>query len=221
LIIIFSGGFIKYLFDKNQFNRIFLSKKIHEVQLKNNSYLSKNFIFRKIGIKEGQIFWIFNPFKLKKQLSNLKEIKNFRFNLDPTGVLLITIEEVEPFMKWVTNNRESFIDEAGNILKINYTDHNNSLMELHGVQANKNIDSLTKVLVEYSSLISEIKKISFQNNVGWQISIADGTCLYLPLKKLDKLINIFENIKKSELYNDYNSFDFRVIGRVYMSEKKC
>ncbi|MEE2695185.1 MAG: cell division protein FtsQ/DivIB [Pseudomonadota bacterium] len=221
MVIIFSAFLIKYSFEKNGFDKIFLAKKIHEIKLENNKYLSKNFIFRKIDIREGQIFWFFKPFQLKKQLSSLKEIKNFKFYLDPNGVLLIIIEEVKPFMKWINKGHKNYIDEAGNVLKINYQDLSSSLIELHGSQANKNINSLNKVLIKYQTFLRKITKIFFQNNVGWQIFLDDSTCLYLPLKKLDKLVNIFENIRKSELYENYRSFDMRVIGRVYMNETEC
>ena len=46
-------------------------------------------------------------------------------------------------------------------------------------------------------------------------------CIFLPLKKLDRLIDIFDDIYKSELYKKFDYFDFRVMGRVYMSNEKC
>ena len=49
----------------------------------------------------------------------------------------------------------------------------------------------------------------------------DNNCISLPLKRLDKLIKMFENIKNSNLYEKFSFFDFRVIGRVYMSNRKC
>ena len=45
--------------------------------------------------------------------------------------------------------------------------------------------------------------------------------LLLPLKKLEKVLDIFQDITKSELYNQFNFFDLRVFRRVYMSNKKC
>ena len=61
----------------------------------------------------------------------------------------------------------------------------------------------------------------FQNNIGWQINFNDNNCILLPLKKLDKVMDLFQNIKDSSLYGKFNFFDLRIIGRVYMSKKEC
>ena len=41
------------------------------------------------------------------------------------------------------------------------------------------------------------------------------------LKKLEKVLDIFQDITNSGLYNQFNFFDLRVFRRVYMSNKKC
>ena len=61
---------------------------------------------------------LFNPFKLKKELNNITEIKNFSFKLNWDGVLEISIEEKKPFMKWIVGNKERLIDIEGNTLEM-------------------------------------------------------------------------------------------------------
>ena len=63
------------------------SKKLNIIELINNDKISKDYFFKKISIKEGQSFWKFNPFKLKKDLENFNEIKNFTFYLNWSGIL--------------------------------------------------------------------------------------------------------------------------------------
>ena len=41
------------------------------------------------------------------------------------------------------------------------------------------------------------------------------------IKKLEKTIDIFQNEIKSNFYKQFNFFDLRILGRVYMSNKKC
>ena len=84
---------------------IFNQKKIKIIELINNDKISKDYFFRKISVKEGQSFWKFNPLKLKKDLENFNEIKNFTFNLNWSGILRIKIDEIEPFMIWIRGEK--------------------------------------------------------------------------------------------------------------------
>ena len=63
----------------NHIKEILKKKKIKIIELINNDKISKDYFFKKISIKEGQSFWKFNPFKLKKDLENFNEIKSFTF----------------------------------------------------------------------------------------------------------------------------------------------
>ena len=72
-----------------------------------------------------------------------------------------------------------------------------------------------------ASIFDDIKTIIFQKNVGWTISFKDANCILLPLKKLDKVMDIFQNVRESEIYKKFNYYDLRISGRVYVSNKKC
>ena len=58
----------------NNITEIFKKKKIKVIELINNNKISKDYFFKKISVKEGQSFWKFNPFKLKKDLEYFNEI---------------------------------------------------------------------------------------------------------------------------------------------------
>ena len=77
------------------------------------------------------------------------------------------------------------------------------------------------VLLKKEKTLGSIKSIYYQINIGWKIIFHNNKCVFLPLKKLEKVLDIFQDITNSELYNQYNFFDLRVFKRVYMSNKKC
>ena len=52
----------------NDITEIFKKKKIKVIELINNNKISEDYFYEKISVKEGQSFWKFNPFKLKKDL---------------------------------------------------------------------------------------------------------------------------------------------------------
>ena len=200
---------------------IFDKKKIHIIELKNNKKISKDYFFEKISVKKGQNFWKFNPFKLRKDLENFNEIKNFNFYLDWSGKLQIEINEKEPFMIWIRNEKVNFIDFNGSILKFDINENKNKVIKLYGNDANIQISKLNNLLLKEEKTLNSISSIFYQKNIGWKIIFLNSKCVLLPLKKLEKLLDIFQNVTNSELYSQFNFFDLRIFGRVYMSNKKC
>ena len=205
----------------NHIIEILKEKKIKIIELINNDKISKDYFFKKISIKEGQSFWKFNPFKLKKDLENFDEIKSFTFSLNWSGILKITIDETEPFMIWIRDEKINYIDSNGSILKFDVKKNKDSIIELFGTNANFQISELNNLLLKKEKTLSSIKSIFYQNNIGWKIIFHNNKCALLPLKKLEKVLDIFQDITNLELYSQFNFFDLRIFRRVYMSNKKC
>ena len=205
----------------NLVEEIFKKKKINTIELINNDKITKDYLFKKISVKEGQSFWKFNPFKLKKDLESIDEIKNFTFFLNWSGKLQIEIDETEPFMIWKRNENINYIDLNGNILKFDVKADNDGIIKLFGNNANFQISELNNLLLKKEKTLGSINSIFYQNNIGWKITFNDNKCVLLPLKKLEKVLDIFQDITNSELYSQFNFFDLRIFRRVYMSNKKC
>ena len=217
LITIFAANLV---IRSNDTKEIF-KKKINIIELIDNDKISKDYFFKKISIKEGQSFWKFNPFKLKKDLENFNEIKNFTFHLKWSGILQIEIDETEPFMIWIRDENINYIDFNGSILKFDIKEDEDSIIKLFGNNANLQISELNSLLLKKEKTLSSINSIFYQNNIGWKLILHNKKCVLLPLKKLEKVLDIFQDITNSELYSQFNFFDLRVFRRVYMSNKKC
>jgi len=218
LITIISGNLV---IKSNLVKEIFKKKKINSIELINNDKITKDYLFKKISVKEGQSFWKFNPFKLKKDLESIDEIKNFTFFLNWSGKLQIEVDETEPFMIWKRNENINYIDLNGNILKFDVKADNDGIIKLFGNKANFQISELNNLLLKKEKTLGSINSIFYQKNIGWKITFNDNKCVLLPLKKLEKVLDIFQDITNSELYSQFNFFDLRIFRRVYMSNKKC
>ena len=205
----------------NDTKEMFKKKKISIIELIHNDKISKDYFLKQISVKEGQSFWKFNPFKLKKDLENFNEIKNFSFHLNWSGILQIEIDETEPFMIWTRGEKINYIDLNGSILKFDIEREKDSLIKLFGNNADLKISELNNLLLKKEKTLRSINSIYYQNNIGWKLIFHNNKCVLLPLKKLEKVLDIFQDITNSELYSQFNFFDLRVFRRVYMSNKKC
>ena len=219
-IIIIITVFISVIFNTKTVTKILEKKKINNIIITNNQFLSDDYLLSNISVKEGQSFWLFNPFRLKKELGNLNELEDFEYNLDWKGNLKISINERFPFMKWITENGEKLIDSEGKILNYKNKINNLETINLYGKAANINIKTLKEDFLEKNFTELKVKEIFFFQNIGWKIKFYNKKCVFFPLKQLEKTYDLFEDIMNSELYSEFNLFDMRIKNRVYMS-KKC
>ena len=223
IVTIFFSLFIFYNKDLLlKFLQNSFDKKILQIQIENLKNLSPKIIFDSIYLKEGDYFWKFNPEKLKKDFEKISEIKNYNFTLKKNGILHIVIVEKKPYMIWTFSNKKKFVDKEGNVLRLSGFDKS-ELIQISGYLNKKKFTQLNVVLEEKNQFRSSIKKIYYYENIGWQMILHDKTCIILPEKKLNDVLNFFENkIKNSKIYYEYRFYDMRVLERVYLSKKnKC
>ena len=141
--------------------------------------------------------------------------------MESNGILNIFINEEEPFMIWKYSNKIKYLSEEGEILDFKKKKFEN-LIVLEGELITKSLRKFNKILNSNIELKKSVSKIYFSENIGWKIFFKDKSCLYLPIKKIDKLISVYKKIKNSKVYNNFKYFDMRIMERVYLNkENKC
>tara|TARA_B100000035_G_scaffold195461_1_gene166864 strand:- start:8267 stop:8965 length:699 start_codon:yes stop_codon:yes gene_type:complete len=219
LLLIFAFYKKNYIskFVKNTFD-----KKISEIHIENLKNLHPKLVRDSIYLKEGDYFWSFNPKKLKRDLEKINEIESYNFTLKKNGILDIFIVEKTPYMIWTFSNKKKIIDNEGNVLRLSGFD-NDELIEISGYINKKKFSNLNKVLDKKTQFKSLIKNIYYYENTGWQLILNDKTCLILPERKLNEVLNFFERkIKNSKIYNNHRFYDMRILERIYLSKtNKC
>ena len=86
----------------------------------------------------------------------------------------------------------------------------------------KKLKEFNKAAKKYDFLSKKVSKIFYSQNIGWKVYLFDRKCLFLPEKEIGKILGIFNKIMDSEIYNKYNYFDMRILGRIYLNnENKC
>ena len=226
IILIFGGGFLVLIFlmdvkilHEFRLNQIFGQKKITKINILNLNYLDKEYILNSIKINENQKFWSFNKQQLKNDLYKLNEVKNFKFELLPSGILNIFIEENYPFILWNDGESLEYLDKKGGILQFNHSFQN--LLTIYGKGVDQQIHKLVSIFSEQNDLNKDTEKIYYFENVGWQFHLKKGKCFLIPDQDLKKSIDIIDNIKRLELFEKFNKIDMRIKGRIYLSETKC
>ena len=196
------------------------TKKITKISVINNKNTSENYLLRLLNIENINKFSNYNRQKIKKRLEQINEIESFMFELKEDGHLIINIIEKKPLMVWINNEKRNYIDSDGLILKYSKINDQN-LIEVFGDKSLINFKKLTALLNNRKKFASSVKKMEIKEDGSWLFVMKDNKCVNLLTKKLDKVLNIFEDIKILEVYNNFSYFDMRIYERIYLSNKKC
>ena len=195
-------------------------KKITKISVINNKNTSKNYLLRSLNIENINEFSNYNRNKIKKKLEQINEIDSFMFELKENGHLIINIIEKKPIMVWINNGKRNYIDGDGLILKYSKVNDQN-LIEVFGDKSLINFKKLTALFNNRKEFTSSVKQIEVKNDESWLFIMKDNKCVNLLTKKLDKVLNIFEDIKMLEIYDNFSYFDMRIYERIYLSNKQC
>ena len=76
-----------------------------------------------LNLEDKEVLTNFNRNKLRRKLDGINEIENYNFELNENGHLIIQITEKRPFMIWVRNGKQNYIDDKGGILKFSKVDN--------------------------------------------------------------------------------------------------
>ena len=198
----------------------FSKKKITKISVINNKNTSTNYLLRSLNIENNNKLPNYNRNTIRKKLGEINEIDNFMFELKEDGHLIINVTEKKPLMVWINNGKKNYIDSNGLILRYSKVNDQN-LIEVFGDKSLINFKKLSDFLSNRKKFVSTIKKMKVKSDGSWLFIMKDNKCINLPTKKLDKILNIFEDIKILEVYDNFSYFDLRIYERIYLSNKQC
>ena len=206
---------------KEKFSTVsFLKKKITKISFIDNKNTSKSYLLRSLDISQANELLNYNRNMLKKKLDEINEIDNYMFELRDDGHLIIYVTEKKPLMVWIDNGKRKYVDHNGSILK--YAEFNDdNLIEIFGDKSLIDFRKLTNLLNKRQKFADSVRQMQVKNDGSWLFIMKDNKCVNLLTKKLDKVLNIFENIKILEVYDNFSYFDMRIYERIYLSNKKC
>ena len=202
------------------FSNLLLEKKIHLIEVNNLKYLKKSQILNSIHVKNNQSFWLFDYSRLADDLEKINEIEKFKFELNPNGVLKINIEEKKPYINWNNNGVFTFLDKTGERLNYNQTFRN--ILIVHGNKIKENFASLKNIIEKKNQILPyNLYEIYLQKDLSWKLVFENFKCIIFPLEEIDFHNNLIKKLEQMKLTETFNKIDFRIKGRIYLSENKC
>ena len=202
------------------FKNFLFEKKIHKIEINNLRYLKGTEILNSINVKKNQSFWLFNYSQLANDLEKINEIERFKFELNPEGILKINIKEKNPYIIWNNNGVFSFLDKTGE--KLNYNQIFNNILIVHGDKVKENFVSLKNIIEKNKKILPyNLNKIYLQKDLSWKLVFENFKCIIFPLEEFAFHKNLIDKLKLMNFTETFNKIDFRIKGRIYLSENKC
>ena len=226
-IIIFLFGtfmiffFIYFYYKKDvTFESLLLEKKIHKIEINNLKYLKRTEILNSIHVKKNQNFWLFNYSQLANDLDKINEVEKFKFELNPNGILKIDIKEKNPYIIWNNNGVFSFLDKTGK--KLNYNRKFSNILTVHGNNVEENFLGLKNIIENKKKILPyKLNEIYLQKDLSWKLVFENFKCIIFPLEELEFHNNLIDKLKLMNFTETFNKIDFRIKGRIYLSDNKC
>lgn len=189
---------------------LFLSNKftIKEINIENNFILKEEIIIKKLAfLYEINLIYL-NTFDIEKIFNNVDFIESFEIKKIYPDKLKIKIYEKKPIAILQNKKKKFYLSE--NFEFINYSDLD-SFKNLPLVFGNKK---------DFKKLYTDLKKINFPliliskyylyESKRWDIETYEKNIIKLPPKNYIKSLENFLNLKKTNNFDKYKIFDYRI-----------
>ena len=211
----FSKNEINFELVKSSLYSFFYNKnlKIRNISFFNLKNLNENDLKKKIPVKIGDNIFNINYKKIEDKLIKKNEISSLKISLTMKGDLNIFIQEEMPFMVWFDNGKKHLINKNGKMLNYDISKYKN-LKFIKGKYANKHIKSLYDNLIKFEEVFYRFNSAEYVENYRWNIKLNDNTIIELPIFKIEKSLEILNNLLRDKKIDNYKFIDLRIDGRI-------
>jgi cell division protein FtsQ len=198
------------LFSTYKPQRLFLSSKfnIKEIKIENNLILKDAEIKAKLNFIYDKNLIFFKNDKIKKIFQNSTFIESFEIKKIYPNKLRIKIFEKKPIAILQNKKEKFYISEKIDL--INYINLEN-YRDLPIVFGNKDsFKELYENLKKIDFPIDLIKKYYLYESKRWDLETYEKKIIKLPNRNYNKSLKNFINLRKSNNFDKYNVFDYRI-----------
>ncbi|MDC1356692.1 FtsQ-type POTRA domain-containing protein [Pseudomonadota bacterium] len=188
------------LFNKILINNGFTLKNIEILGIKN---ISRETILAIVNAENHSHIFNVNLSNIFNNLSKNDWVKDLNIERVLPNTIKINIKEKKPIGIWQYEMSNSLITKYGEIISTeNVNKFKNNLPIIHGDYANKNAQSILKILKTNQVFMKNIWSLTFINNRRWNLHFKQGIIILLPTN--DVLAAWNKIIKLQKEYNVLN-----------------
>ena len=188
------------LFNKILINNGFILKNIEILGIKN---ISRETILKIVNAENHSHIFNVNLSNIFNNLSNNDWVKDLNIERVLPNTIKINIKEKQPIGIWQYEMSKSLITKYGEIISTeNVNKFKNNLPIIHGDYANKNAQSILKILKKNQVFMKNIWSLTFINNRRWNLHFKQGIIILLPTNDVLEAWN--KIIKLQKQYNVLN-----------------
>ena len=158
-----------------------------------------------------------NRHSLKSNISSINFIEKFEIFKNYPSTLKIKIKKTKFIALTKKNGIDYFIGSNGKLIKTN--DLNLKLPYVFGDLDVKEFIRFKGEIDKSNFSFNQISKLYFYKSKRWDIETNRGNIIKLPLKNIEKSLNLFVRLSKENKFKDSSIIDFRQKDQIILNEK--
>lgn len=162
------------------------------------------------------IFFI-NRTEIKKKIISINTIEQFNIFKNYPSTLKIDIKKTKLLALTKKDGLDYFVGSNGKLIK-----QNGSITNLPYIFGDLDIQEFLKFKSKIDKSKFEFNKITnfyLFKSKRWDIETTEGYVVKLPVKNVEKTLNLLVQLYEDEKFKDQTTIDFRQEGQVILNEK--
>lgn len=191
--------------------------RIHNVEVRNNVYISKDKIIRIARVPVNENIFLIDPADIKERFSKTVQIKDVRIRRSLPGTVVIQVTERRPFAMVIIGSEPVIVDNEGYILaKQNLS---NSIYR-SDIGKFPVIRGVSKKMLENGTRISEAERVFIKSTIELLSKYPSMGSIQMDISDRDNIVLYIEDILKVRIggYGDISD-KIKVLGALTGSIK--
>ena len=181
---------------------------IKKIMIENNSVIKTDELKNQLNFLYNENLFFLNSEKIEKNLKNQSFIESFSIKKIYPNTLKLKVIEKTPIAILQNKKKKFYISNKGDLIKFKEIEKYNDLPTVFG--NGQNFYSLYLDLQNIEFPLEMIKSFYFFESGRWDLIMADGKTIKLPIKDYLSSLENFILSKSLNSFEKYKIFDYRI-----------
>ena len=181
---------------------------IKKIMIENNSVIKTDELKNQLNFLYNENLFFLNSEKIEKNLKNQSFIESFSIKKIYPNTLKLKVIEKTPIAILQNKKKKFYVSNKGDLIKFKEIEKYNDLPTVFG--NGQNFYSLYLDLQNIEFPLEMIKSFYFFESGRWDLIMADGKTIKLPIKDYLSSLENFILSKSLNSFEKYKIFDYRI-----------